>query len=171
MQALNYQGGLHFFYLIYLLLLTFHPKQLLHLNPISGNYFLSSSCYYDRRCSFLDVKHDSFADNFTKIIRPAFFCIRFRNDASACSFAGLSGSLIRKFASLKSATSKITHAGFDRLGTIRFKNMTLAKRAEDRNIVADLNVVLGSEIDVNDLIASEHFVSVAAENQPARCFS
>lgn len=144
--------------------------ELLNFNPVARMDLLSVANDH-RRCGPLFNVEDDQLTNDLSDVGAALLSFLGRYDAAAGIVTRLASGLIRKLATSVFETSVIANPSLNRLIRRVSAKVPFTQRTEHRHVVADANIVLGPEVNVNDLLSAENLLIIAGHKEPPTSLS
>src|ERR1043166_2875603 len=145
--------------------------RLLQLDAIAGMDLGRRPGDDNCRSLFLYVQHDGVAGDLSHILRPAALSFVDRHFVSAGVRARLARRLVREFAPFVSFALKAVVASSYCLILGRVVWISVSERTIDGKVIADVDVVVGAEIDINDEVSRYHLGRVSRHQDTARRFA
>src|ERR1035437_5270741 len=125
---------------------------LLDLNPVARMYLMAISRDNDRGRPFFHIQHHAFANDFSEVCRATFLGHPRRHYFTLRFITFFTAGLVRETTSTVGIALKVAIAGTYVFPIRRQKQIAFIQRSEDRKMIAVMNVVLGTKIDVHNKV-------------------
>ena len=123
-------------------------------------YFLGGAGYDDSGGPFLYIKDDSLADDLSHSFGAIVADVTLANLLAIAITALLAGRLIGEFAALVHFAFKAVVTRTYRFAIGKTCNIALREQAKDRDLIANLNAILCSDINICNKVASQQIGAI-----------